>query len=335
MGLIKFRTGKLSEFKAATIDNDTLYFITDTLQLYKGNQLFAKSFQVVDGFPTAGHEGVLYIDRTTKLVKTYNNGVWVDELDIKPVIADAVTVNGADAVSGKAVATYVQTAIDNITGGSNSTVVTSITAGDQFGTLKITQGATETTVSTNVGGAVVNPTYDAEGRVITLPVQGGDTLVINLGKDMVVKSGVYNADTNELELTLTDGSLVKIPVGKLIDIYTASADKTGAVSIEISNNQVKGSVIVDNTTIQIKDGKLVANFATLVTLEAFNALSGRVTLAETAIGELETAVASNLAAINEVKQGYLSKADAASNYATIDSVTKVQNDLTSEISAVD
>ena len=139
MGQIKFRTGDLAAYNSlAAKDDNTLYFITDTLQMYKGSELFGKSYQIVDSLPTTGKEGVLYIDRTNKVIKSYENGSWVNALDVKFTVQSEVTVDGKDAVSGEAVAKYVQSAVDNVTGGTTATVITGITKGDTFGTIKFT-----------------------------------------------------------------------------------------------------------------------------------------------------------------------------------------------------
>ena len=333
--MIKFKTGSLAAYKAlGTPDGDTLYFINDTLQLFKGSELYGKSFRVVDGIPAAGIEDVLYIDRLNKKIQTYKDGVWTDALDANIVIEDEVKADGVDAVSGKAVASYVQSAIDNVTGGATATVISGIAKGDTFGTIKVTQGSNVTPVEVNLAGVVADPTYDSETRVITLPQYGKDALVINLGKDMVVKSGSYDADNKNLELVLTDGSKVTIPVGDLVDIYEASDDTTGAVQISISNNKIKGSVIADGTTIKVVEGKLTADFSTLVTLEAFNALKGRVDTAEQDIITLKGNVSTINGEISSIKTTYLTKDDAASTYATAANLATTKTSLEEQIADV-
>lgn len=334
---IKFRTGTLEAYQSISPDSNTLYFIEDTLQLYKGSELYAKSYRIVDSIPTTGIEGVLYIDRVNKEIKAFENGAWVNGLDLKPVIADKVTATGTDAVSGKAVAAYVQTAIDNVTGGENATVITGVVTGSDFGTLIVTQGAEENSVSVNLDGVVLDPTYDAETRTITLPVHGvgKEDIVINLGKDMVVKSGRYDAIENDLVLVLTDDSEVKIPVGNLVDTYNPSSDKSGAVQIEISNHEIKGTVLVDNNTVRIdSNGKLTADFSTLVTKAAFEELGRRVTANEADIRTLKTNVSDNAKDIEDIKTDYLTKIDASNTYVTKADFTKDKSALQASIDGV-
>lgn len=88
-------------------------------------------------------------------------------------------------------------------------------------------------------GNVKNPTYDPDTRKITLPTLQTDgttkDLVINLGKDMVVTAGTYNTETHDIELTLTDGTVIKIAAGDLIDVYTGSTSTTTTVTVGDDN----------------------------------------------------------------------------------------------------
>ena len=103
----------------------------------------------------------------------------------------------------------------------------------------------------NNTGSVVNPTYDADTRTITLPVTAADgsttDTVIALGKDMVVTSGQYNTETHDIELTLTDKSVIKIPAGDLIDVYTGAATATATTTVSSDN---KISVEVKKSTVE-------------------------------------------------------------------------------------
>ena len=94
-------------------------------------------------------------------------------------------------------------------------------------------------------GTVKNPSYDAETRTITLPVKQADgttqDFVINLGKDNVVTSGIYNPDTQELELTLVSGDVIKIPATALVDVYTGDTTDTAVVTVS-SDNKITTAV---------------------------------------------------------------------------------------------
>lgn len=332
MGRIKFRTGDLAAYNSLVAkDENTIYFITDTLQMYKGSELFGKSYQVVDSLPTTGKEGVLYIDRTNKVIKSYENGSWINALDVNFTVQSEVTVDGQDAVSGEAVAKYVQSAVDNVTGGATATIITGITKGDTFGTIKITQGITSNDVEVNLAGVVSNPSYNEDTRTIVLPRYGEDALVINLGKDLVVTKGEYKEDTQELVLTLTNDQVIRIPVASLVSAYTASTDISEAVKITIENNEIKGAVLVDDTTIKIVNGKLTANLSAIDS-ETIDELTGRIETAERDIVNLKSSI-STLS--SEIPSKYLSIADASNTYAEISGLNNLRSELTQTISTLE
>ena len=104
-------------------------------------------------------------------------------------------------------------------------------------------------------GSVMSPAYDADTRKITLNVLQADgttsAFEINLGKDMVVKSGSYNTETHDIELVLTDDSVVKIPATSLVDVYTGDATTTATVTVSDAN------VITVAVKVSTKEGNLL------------------------------------------------------------------------------
>lgn len=94
-----------------------------------------------------------------------------------------------------------------------------------------------------------------------MPVFGGDVLTIALGKDLVVTSGTYNTETHNIELTITTGEVIKIPVGSLIDIYIGIATSTAEVTVSDDNKisvKVRVSAKADNSIVIEEDGLYVA-----------------------------------------------------------------------------
>ena len=134
------------------------------------------------------------------------------------------------------------------------TGVRKVEAGSTVDKLKVTTAdTTGALTSTEIligAGNVKNPTYDAETRKITLPVLQADgttqALEINLGKDMVVKSGRYDTETQEIILVLTDDSEVKIPAASLVDVYTGDATATVTVTVS-DDNKITANVKVAAT----------------------------------------------------------------------------------------
>ena len=140
--------------------------------------------------------------------------------------------------------------------------------------------ADETDVA--IKGVVVNPTYDASTRTITLPfADGTKSLEINLGKDIFLDPSAqnkYNPATGNIELYLNDGNggsptMISIPASDLVDIYTGGTHTDGSTTVTIdSNNEITASVNVsadaDNRLSKKADGLYVdapskAQFASL------------------------------------------------------------------------
>lgn len=328
MALVKFMTGSSTAFNnLATKDENTLYFLNDIKQLYKGAELYCKSFEIVATRPLTGVKGILYVETSTKKLITWNGSTFEEVLNASVIIDSTVTSASANAVSSKAVYDFVISEIAKLTGGSSNAFVTSIVADNEnIGKLTVQKGTESTIVQVNLNGLAQTPTYDSETRKITFPVVGSETPVeINLGKDLVVTNGDYNATSKEIILTLSSGGTINIPVGDLVDIYTASADVSGAVQLSITNNEIKGTVLVDNTTIKVNGGKIYADFSSLVTNETFNALSAKVTTAEENIAGLDDAInnaTTGLKArvtaaeseISTIKQDYVTTTYLSSNY---------------------
>lgn len=114
-------------------------------------------------------------------------------------------------------------------------------------TNKVDSTAVATAIANALVGVVVTPTYDSETRTITLPNKKADgtteNLTINLGKDMVVKSGALDAKKENIELTLSNDDVVKIPVASLVDIYTGVS--TNSVNVTVSeDNKISAEVKV-------------------------------------------------------------------------------------------
>lgn len=349
MALVKFMTGSSANFQAlAQKDENTLYFLNDTKQIYKGENLYSKAFEVYPILPaTGGVTGVLYVETSTKKLYTWNGTSFIEALDASVTIDTKVEETGANAVSGKAVYDFVAAEINALTGGTSNVFVSSIIEDNSaIGQFKVQKGADETIVKVSLNGLAQAPSYDNEARKFTFPVIGGEAVEIKLGKDLVVNSGTYDTINQEIVLTLVNDEIIKIPVGDLVNIYTASEDKTGAVKVTIDKNEVKATVVVDETTIKNDNGVLKADFSKLALASTVEALTKRVSDAETtitnlstnltkAIGDVDAIAKANQAAIADLPNIYVKTTDLSANYynkASIDS--KVQT-LTQSISSVD
>ena len=258
MAQVKFSYGTKARYDdLSPKDMDTLYFTTDTLQLFKGTAEYTKTCKMVSALPTTGQiQGIIYFRMTDYSMHIWNGVEFVqlNKSTVTQIPADAATNN--DIPTTKAVADYVNAKVaevENIKG----KFVTDVTY--NAGVLSVAKG--DEPITTTLTGVIHEPTYDAETRTIKLPVFGGDTLTIALGKDLVVKSGIYNTETHEIELTITTGEVIKIPVGSLIDIYIGVATPSAEVSVSADNKisvSVKVSAKANNTLTLEEDGLYVS-----------------------------------------------------------------------------
>ncbi len=78
--LVKFVACTAAAYKTATVDEGTLYFLTDTQQIFKGSTLYSGGiYKAVTEFPSASDAEIhtLYLNTTTNEVKFYNGAAFV------------------------------------------------------------------------------------------------------------------------------------------------------------------------------------------------------------------------------------------------------------------
>lgn len=249
--MLKWVTGSAAAFAALdSKDTNTLYFIQDTGEIYKGDKPFTEAVIFVDGeFPAKGAVGKVYVKESDLEGRVWTGTEW--KTIIQP-IADTLTDGAREtkAVSGEAVKTYVTNKFAEQVG----KYVEEISYDKENKQLKVTKNGQQEPVA--IEGFVTGVDYDA--GVLTFNVQGGDTIKINLPEDNFVESGRYNEDTEEIELTLQNGDIVKIPATSLVDIYTGGT--TNSVTVAVSHdNTITANVKVSTTgenALSIKDDGL-------------------------------------------------------------------------------
>lgn len=294
----------------ATRDANKLYWVSDTRELYKGMDLYTEAVRVVADLPSTPATGVLYILPTGE-VKSWTGTAWSQVA--KPYVTDGTlsATNTSDEVpTAKVVYDSIVEAITEATAGGE--VVNNI-ASTKAGLITVTSGVDDegnpATYDVAVKGAVVNPTYDADTRTITLPyADGTESLVITLGKDIFIDhtaDNKYNPDTQCIELFLNDGNggeptKISIPAASLVDVYTGGTTSTAVVSVATDTNVITADVRVsakagNRLTVNTTEGEEglmvdVSDLAKAADLQTTNdnvtALDERVTNAEAAIEKL-------------------------------------------------
>ena len=114
MAQVLFRTGTKSQYNdLGTKDSSTLYFITDTHEIFKGETNYTDSVIVVTAFPSSDIlQGKLYVNSSTLECKIYVGSSWVT---INPgyvtTIDGSGTANDAKLATIAAIKTYVQSQV--------------------------------------------------------------------------------------------------------------------------------------------------------------------------------------------------------------------------------
>ena len=228
-----------ASYKAITNkDANTLYFITDEGKIYKGSVQMTTSCIPVDTMPGVADAitNVLYLDKTTfGLQVTFDNLTWY-------VMSPGYLTDGANwatadsskfatiglikkGITSAIESMNIKPAFDNKTG--------TVTVGDGADGAELT-------------GVTHNPVYDSTQLKLTIPVYGGDDVVVNIPKDKFVTAGTYNAETQNIELTIEgQKEKVEIPAAALVDVYTPNNNDKN-VTITISDtNEVSASIKID------------------------------------------------------------------------------------------
>lgn len=239
--------------KIAVKDANVLYFCTDTGKIYKGDVDFTNSVVVAASKPATPIVGKLYVLGDTNTCEIYTGSAWKV---VSYPMATTVDVNSDDVhvASAKAIYDAIQAAVADLAGSANT--VKSVVAGTDPATLKVTTGdGVESTVT--VPGVAKAPVWDADARKLTVPVTGGDDVVVNIGKDIFIDPTAqngYDEATKSIVIYLNDGSgdakeptKISIPAAGLVDVYTAQGGH--GISANVTDgNVIEVSLVLDPDT---------------------------------------------------------------------------------------
>ena len=238
-------------YKAGTPVDGDMYFISDTHEIYRGAVPFTESVVMYTDLPVDGiAKNRLYINSTTLEGKIHDGTEW--KTVIRPIDA-TVTADGINAVSGKAVAAYVAAEIAKIT--ASGDVISKLAWDSAEHMLTVTKGSNETENIT-FAGLGVNLDYEAATGNLQLTDAAGNKIgdAIKLDLERFVKSAEYVAADKNIVLYFDDEKKdsITIPVGDLVDTYTAeAADKSLELSV------AEGNVIKGKVKISTKNGNIL------------------------------------------------------------------------------
>ena len=240
-------------------ENTNMYFIKDTKEIFRGNESFSGSVNLYSGelgSITNPAANKLYVNSDTLKGSIYNGTSWVTV--IRPV-SDTVTEDGADPVSSKAVIEYVSNALEAFS--TSEDTIKTVEWDSTDVSLTITKGD-DSTQTIDFDGLGVSLSYNSETGALTLLDRNGDQLgdAISLDLERFVKSGEYDTVNKNIVLYFDEDKTekVEIPVGDLIDTYTAEGDNAIELSVD-SGNVIKGAIKIsktDGNKLEVKDDGL-------------------------------------------------------------------------------
>lgn len=234
---------------------DGMYFLSDTREIYRGEQPFTESVIMYnDALPNAPAiaRNRLYINSSTLEGWVYQGEAlgWVQV--IKPV-SDTVEDVAGTPVSGKAVVAYV--AAEMAKSATAAGTVSALGWDSANHILTVTKGD-ESSETITFDGLGVSLNYNAQTGALQLLDASGNLIgdAISLDLERFVAAAEYNAETQNIVLYFdadkTD--FIEIPVGDLVDTYTAEgSDNTLALSVETGNK------IVGHVKISTAAGNLI------------------------------------------------------------------------------
>lgn len=276
-------------------DTNTLYFVKDRSEIFKGNIPFSSSVILVETFPTSNIAlGKVYLNTNTFESKVYDGEEWRTISKYIPAdnsINNENIDNDTNLATIGAIKAYVSAAV---IGG-----VGSIQLPEMLDSLEYNRNTKSLIVGSNNNGAIKQENIPITGfidsvsidaGVLKFNVVGSDTPIeVSLPEDNFIKSGLYNSETSEIELILKDDSVVKIAASDLVDIYTVSSSNT--VEMTLSNNNISADVKISNelgNALSAKnDGLYVENNISIGDVEDDTVLvskSGKVGASEVLVG---------------------------------------------------
>ena len=230
LNLMEWYVVTREQFNAGTPKDNGLYFIKDENVIYRGSELYTKAIEFYTGEkPTVYAPNRIYMNTDTLVGSVHNGTEWVDVITpgsgTGVTVDTEVTADGANAVSGAAVAAYVGAEIAKVLTGAkwdpNEHILT-------FPKGHTAEGEEANEVNIVLTGMGVSLQYvKATGKLDLLDAQGnalGES--INLDLDRFVVGGEYDAENKKIVLYFdaekTDK--VEIPVAEIVTISAAEGN---------------------------------------------------------------------------------------------------------------
>ena len=229
-----FLFGTEAQYKAlqtaGSISANDLYFITDTKQLYVGEDLYTGQVKFVDSFPASPSQGIIYVNGATHETKVYAGTEWKTIVPPISTTLDEATV-ATNLVTAKAIRDFVK--------GLNDVAVKDVDYSEATQKFTVTYG-NGTTSELALKNLITGASYDSTNGDFTFTVANGESIVVNTPKENFLSTASYDGDTHMLTMTLVDGTEVEVDLADLIDTYTVKSSAT--VELSMTGNEITASV---------------------------------------------------------------------------------------------
>ena len=242
---LTFHAGTLAQYKAkkeaGSLDANGLYFITDTKELYIGEEKYFEPTEVVSEFPETGAQGKLYINSATFEAKIFDGTEWVV---ISPAVSTELTADteGSNIVTAQAVRDYVGEAVQGgVAELGNPVKDVAYDSAAQKITFTFNDA---TTKDVELKELLTGASYDGTTGDFTFTKANGEAVVINTPTENFLDAAAFDPETNVLTLTLTDGTEVPVNLGDLIDVYTV--ESTDSVELAMTENNITANIKLSN-----------------------------------------------------------------------------------------
>lgn len=165
--------------------------------------------------------------------------------------------------------------------------------------------------------ATLDFSYEKSTGVLTLSGSNGFNKTVNLVIPSVVKSGRYEAKTNELVLVLNDGSEVKIPASGLIDEWTVASTATLELIRDSAAQPTGETVLKGNVKVSAEENnQLIAKADGLfVAATDLSDITGRVASLENIVNNESTGLVKKVADLETAAAATLENVVAGSGIA--------------------
>lgn len=267
--LIQYVVLTRTQFDAIALkDSTTLYFISDTQELYRGSMNFSSAIVFYnDGErPAKGAIGKLYINNANKEGSTWNGTAWSVVIPaISSTVLDSNNQGVQLPVSGAAVKSYVE----SVAATTLAQCVTAIRWDSTNKALVYTVNSNETSVPITRLATALG--YEAATGVLSIKDLNNEIISsVNIPLDNFVTGGYYDNTTKSLVLNFQNGTRVNIPAADLVQLYhesdTDSVDITIANDATTGENKISANVKISNAAdnaIEVKsDGLFIPSTAT-------------------------------------------------------------------------